>query len=62
VHRKVVLATTMPTLAQTLADAERGAIDRALHAAGGSKNQAAALLGISRSQFYDKLKRHGIAG
>ncbi len=50
------------TLAQTIADAERAAIDRALHAAGGSKHQAAALLGISRSQLYDKLKRRGLRG
>ncbi|MES2878687.1 MAG: sigma 54-interacting transcriptional regulator [Pseudomonadota bacterium] len=45
------------TLAQTLDKAERLAIERAMRAAGGSKVQAAALLGISRSQLYEKLKR-----
>ncbi len=52
----------LPTLAQTLADAERAAIERALRAAEGSKPEAAGLLGISRSQLYDKLKRHGLQG
>jgi transcriptional regulator with PAS, ATPase and Fis domain len=50
----------LPTLAQALADAERSAIDRALHAAGGAKHQAAELLGISRSQLYAKLKRRAL--
>ncbi len=52
----------LPTLAQALADAERTAIERALHVAGGAKHQAAELLGISRSQLYEKLKRHGAHG
>ncbi|MEJ8852101.1 sigma-54 interaction domain-containing protein [Variovorax rhizosphaerae] len=56
-----VASTTSPavaTLAEALQDAERAAITVALRAAGGAKVQAAALLGISRSQLYDKLKRH----
>ena len=43
-------------LADAVADAERAAIGRALEAAGGCKNDAAFMLGISRSQLYAKLK------
>jgi transcriptional regulator with PAS, ATPase and Fis domain len=55
------LPTAAPnTLADVLAEAERAAIVRALQATGGAKNQAAALLGISRSRFYEKLKRYDL--
>jgi transcriptional regulator with PAS, ATPase and Fis domain len=47
-------------LASQLADAERGAILEALEASGGRKLLAARRLGISRSQFYEKLRRHEI--
>ena len=49
-------------LATTLADAERQAIVDALDASGGQKSGAALRLGVSRSQFYEKLKRHNLAG
>ena len=35
---------------------------RALDAAGGKKDEAAALLGISRATLYRRLKRHGLVG
>jgi transcriptional regulator with PAS, ATPase and Fis domain len=47
-------------LATTLADAERQAILEALEASGGQKSVAATRLGVSRSQFYEKLKRLNI--
>jgi transcriptional regulator with PAS, ATPase and Fis domain len=47
-------------LAARLAEAERGAIIEALAQSAGQKAQAAQRLGISRSQFYEKLKRHEI--
>jgi transcriptional regulator with PAS, ATPase and Fis domain len=48
-------------LATRLAEAERTAILEALQRHGGQKQAAAQSLGISRSQFYEKLKRHDIA-
>ena len=48
-------------LGQRLADAERRALLDALEQTGGHKALAAQRLGISRSQFYEKLKRHAIA-
>ncbi|MGV8855755.1 MAG: sigma-54 interaction domain-containing protein [Devosia sp.] len=47
-------------LAHTIADTERQAIIDALAATGGQKSAAALRLGVSRSQFYEKLKRHNI--
>jgi transcriptional regulator with PAS, ATPase and Fis domain len=47
-------------LAATLADAERHAIVAALDESNGQKS-AAQRLGVSRSQFYEKLRRHNIA-
>lgn len=49
-------ATVRP-LADTVADAERAAIESALRAAGGNRSRAARLLGISRSVLYEKLSR-----
>ena len=54
--------TSTAALSTRLADAERDAILEALEACGGQKQAAAKTLGISRSQFYEKLKRYGIAG
>ncbi len=45
-----------------LDDVERAAIVRALAAAGGRKDRAAKLLGISRAGLYAKLKRFGLDG
>jgi len=47
-------------LAERLTSAERAALIDALAAAGGSKTAAAQRLGVSRSQFYEKLKRHSL--
>jgi transcriptional regulator of acetoin/glycerol metabolism len=41
--------------------AEKDALRRALEAAGFNKARAARMLGIHRSLFYKKLKKHGIA-
>jgi transcriptional regulator with PAS, ATPase and Fis domain len=48
-------------LASTLADAERHAILEALDLSAGQKATAARKLGVSRSQFYEKLRRHNIS-
>jgi len=49
-----------PELADTRARAEREAMIDALRRAGGKKTEAARLLGVSRSQFYEKLKRYAL--
>ena len=46
-----------PTLAEAVASAEREAIESALAACHGNRSQAARLLGVSRSVFYQKLAR-----
>ena len=51
---------TSQDLAHAVADTERQAILDALSATGGQKSAAALRLGVSRSQFYEKLKRHNI--
>jgi len=43
-----------------LEDVERAAIERALRAAGGRKEKAARLLGISRAGLYAKIRRLGV--
>ncbi len=47
-------------LRETVADAERTAIELALAASGGVKVRAAKLLGISRAQLYEKLMNLGL--
>jgi DNA-binding NtrC family response regulator len=47
-------------LAERLAEAERGALLEALAAEDGSRSAAARRLGVSRSQLYEKLRKHGI--
>ncbi|GAB4178266.1 MAG: hypothetical protein Kow0020_14320 [Wenzhouxiangellaceae bacterium] len=49
------------SLAEILADAERRALTEALHASGGDPEAAWTRLGISKSGFYEKIKRHGLA-
>ncbi len=44
-----------------LAEAEREEIQAALEECGGNKTQAAQKLGLHRSTFFSKLKRHGLA-
>ncbi|WPC04723.1 sigma 54-interacting transcriptional regulator [Pseudomonas benzenivorans] len=53
-------AAEIETLAQSLAAAERSAIERALSASGGNRQLAAARLGISRAGLYTKLAQHGL--
>ena len=48
-------------LAETLAQAERGAIVAALAACKGNRRQAAGRLGISRASLYSKLQQHDIS-
>src|SRR5262249_46221573 len=49
-----------PAAARSLKDLERQGILAALHATGGNKAQAAAILEIDRSTLYKKLKEYGI--
>lgn len=48
------------TLAEAVAEAERGAILRALDASGGEAAAAWTRLGIGKTTFYKKLREHGI--
>ena len=43
-----------------LADLERQAVVDALRNAKGNKSRAAARLGLTRSQLYTRMKRHGL--
>jgi len=56
----VRIGTPAQGLATAVADTERQAILDALQATGRQKSAAALRLGVSRSQFYEKLKRHNI--
>jgi DNA-binding NtrC family response regulator len=47
----------LPSLADAVADAERRHIDRALAEAGGRVEEAARLLGVSRSTLFEKIRR-----
>jgi DNA-binding NtrC family response regulator len=49
--------TVLPSLADAVADAERRHIDRALAEAGGRVEEAARLLGVSRSTLFEKIRR-----
>ncbi|PYO57657.1 MAG: hypothetical protein DMD83_08065 [Candidatus Rokuibacteriota bacterium] len=53
-------ASSPPDLSRTLADWERQQILGALEKAEGKKARAARYLGLTRSQLYTRLKRHGI--
>ena len=58
--RPVTATATRGDLSTRVAAAERQALIDAITASNGSKSVAARRLGISRSQFYEKLKRHEI--
>ncbi|MGK2226425.1 sigma-54 interaction domain-containing protein [Devosia sp.] len=58
--RSMITSTSGQALAHTIADTERQAIIDALATTGGQKSAAALRLGVSRSQFYEKLKRYNI--
>lgn len=53
-------ARLVTDLAERMAEAERMALMEALEAEEGSRSAAARRLGVSRSQFYEKLKRHNL--
>ncbi|MCY1526342.1 Regulatory protein AtoC [compost metagenome] len=53
-------AEPLPVLAESLARAERTALQAALAACHGNRRQAAAHLGISRASLYNKLQQHGL--
>ncbi len=55
-----VMANPTRTLAEQLAQVERQALQAALTAADGNRQQAAERLGISRAGFYAKLAQHGL--
>ncbi|MDX2103499.1 MAG: sigma-54 dependent transcriptional regulator [Alphaproteobacteria bacterium] len=54
------LADTLPTLAATVAAAERRAIEAALSATGGDVTAAAERLSVGRSTLFDKIRRFGL--
>jgi two-component system, NtrC family, response regulator AtoC len=49
-----------PMAFSSLEEAEKTAIEHALHAVGGNRRKAAERLGIGLRTLYDKLKRHGL--
>jgi Nif-specific regulatory protein len=55
--RVAEIATAAPAPNQSLADWERQIVTDALRTAKGNKSRAAALLGLTRSQLYTRLKR-----
>ena len=57
---KISLESSVIDLSLAVQKAERNAIQRALEKAGGNRNLAARLLGISRRSLYYKLEEHGI--
>jgi len=57
---KIDLDQSALELEVTLKKAERRALERAMKSAGGNKNLAARLLGISRRSLYYKLEEHGL--
>ena len=50
----------LPLQSHKLTDLEQWAIQRAMHATGGKKMQAAELLGISYNAFKEKIRRYGL--
>jgi transcriptional regulator of acetoin/glycerol metabolism len=55
------VATATPSPRLTLAAAERRHIEAVLREVRGAVSQAAAVLGLSRSALYERIKKHGIA-
>jgi transcriptional regulator of acetoin/glycerol metabolism len=54
------LEEVLPTLAATVAAAERRAIQAALEATGGDVTAASERLGIGRSTLFEKIRRLGL--
>jgi len=59
---RLALAPSEPSLPDSLAEAERRHIARALHYTGGNKRRAAQLLGVARSTLLAKLRRYDLLG
>jgi transcriptional regulator with GAF, ATPase, and Fis domain len=59
-RRAVPPPASGPASAEPLADVEKRLVLDALKKAKGNKSKAAEVLGISRSQLYTRMKRHGI--
>ena len=55
-------AAAVRPLGEAVAGAERQCILRGLARCGGNRSQTAALLGISRKNLWEKMRRHGIGG
>lgn len=53
-------ATRDESLDGTYLEVERRLLERTLQRAGGNKSEAARLLGLKRTTFLDKLRRHGL--
>jgi DNA-binding NtrC family response regulator len=47
-------------LSGTYLEVERRLLERALLRSGGNKSEAARMLGLKRTTFLDKLRRHGL--
>jgi len=56
-----VKGAPLPLLAESMAQAERQAIQQALAACNGNRRRAASELGISRASLYNKLQHHGLS-
>jgi len=56
----VATPSPAPSGGQSLADVERQVVTDALQKAKGNRSRAAALLGLTRSQLYTRLKRFGL--
>ncbi|MBC7106609.1 MAG: hypothetical protein H5T97_11780, partial [Firmicutes bacterium] len=54
-------ACPLDRLSDTVEEAEKSAVQKALEATGGNKRRAAKLLGVARSTFYEKLKKYHLA-
>ena len=54
-------STTVRPLRDEVRRAERRALEKALHAAGGNRTKAARLLGVSRRTLYSKLEEHDLS-
>ena len=59
-HDSVPAVWAGRTLAEALAEPEKQIIQAALRCHGGSRQKAAAQLGINRTTLYKKMKRHGL--
>jgi DNA-binding NtrC family response regulator len=59
-RRDETVASPADVLDGTYADLERRILERAIARAGGTKSEAARLLGLKRTTFLDKIRRLGL--